>query len=70
MAEAYGDYECVNLEGGITELKSRLLEKEDERILCFFYKEGYEHLSGVLKETGMETELLEESQHYKAVMIK
>ena len=70
VAEAYGDYECVNLEGGTMELKSRLLEKEDERILCFFYKEGYEHLAGVLKEAGMETELLEESQHYKAVLIK
>lgn len=70
LAEAYGDYECVDLEGGTTELKSRLLEKQDERVLCFFYKEGYEDMAGVLQEAGIETELLEESEHYEAVVIK
>lgn len=75
VAEAYGDYRCINQEEGAAGIKRALLQMagqkvEEKQVLCFLSKEQYHSMAEAVREAGYEMELVEESEHYAAVMIK
>ena len=75
VAEAYGDYRCINREegaAGIQRALSQMAEQmaEGKQVLCFLCKDEYDSMEEAIKEAGYGMELLDESEHYVAVMVK
>lgn len=72
VAEAYGDYRCINLPEGSSFVEEALCDNtgQKENRICFIYQDGCDSLISRAEEMGYEIEVLSESTGYKALFIK